>query len=59
MNALPGYGQFALNSARQVVLAQNPNGVTVEVTVRQRVIDVRASDVTIRGLVVRHSMAVS
>ena len=51
----PGKGQFSVNAARQIVLADNPAGHLVEVTTRQYWIVGRAAGVTVRGLTMRHA----
>jgi nitrous oxidase accessory protein NosD len=53
--ASPRPGQFAVDEARLVVLADDPTGRTVEVTVRTNWVRVRADDVTIRGFTMRHA----
>ena len=50
----PQAGTFALDAARHVVLGADPAGHVVEVTTRRSWIAVRASDVTLSGLVLRH-----
>ncbi len=54
--ALPGAGEFALTAARTVVLAGNPEGHTVEVTVRPTWARVEANDVTITGFTMTHAL---
>lgn len=51
--ANPVSGQFAIDSAREVVLANDPGGHTVEVTTRQAWIVGGADDVTIEGFTMR------
>ena len=51
----PGAGQFAIDSDRRVVLADDPTGRLVEVTVRERWLTVDAPDVTIEDLVMSHA----
>ena len=46
-------GQFAVDAARNVVLASDPSGHLVEVTTRQRWFDVQADHVTLQGLTMR------
>jgi nitrous oxidase accessory protein NosD len=46
----PVTGQFAVDPERKVVLADDPKGHLVEVTVRERWVTVDAPDVTIEGL---------
>ncbi|MGH2533363.1 MAG: right-handed parallel beta-helix repeat-containing protein [Thermomicrobiales bacterium] len=53
--ANPTSGQFAVDSARRVVLADEPTGQVVEVTTRERWIIGAAGDVTIRGFRMRHA----
>jgi hypothetical protein len=45
----PGHGQFTLDNARHVVLADNPSGRTVEVTTRTSWVIGRADGVTLDG----------
>jgi Right handed beta helix region len=54
-NSTPAPGQFALDSARHVVLADDPTGRTVEVTVRTRWLRIASNGVTVRGFVMRHA----
>ena len=51
----PRSGQFALDSARSVILADDPRSHTVEVTVRTRWIVTGADNVTIDGFTMRHA----
>jgi len=51
----PAPGQFALDGARNVLLADDPTGKTVEVTVRQRWVLMQADNVTVRGFTMKHS----
>ncbi len=51
----PNSGQFALDSGRHVVLADNPTGRLVEVTTRVRWITGQASNVTIQGFLMQHA----
>jgi Right handed beta helix region len=51
----PNPGQFSLDAGRRVVLADDPTGRTVEVTVRARWIGVFADGVTIEGFTMRHA----
>ena len=51
--ANPQPGQFAVDAARNVVLASDPSGHLVEVTTRQRWFDVQADHVTLQGLTMR------
>ena len=51
----PASGQFAIDSARRVVLADNPAGHVVEVTARPYWLNARASGVTIRGFTMKHA----
>lgn len=53
----PGAGQFALTSARYVVLGDDPAGSTVEVTTRPRWVTVTGSDVVIQGITMTHAAA--
>jgi parallel beta-helix repeat protein len=52
-NTTPASGQFALSSNRQVILADNPSGHTVEVTTRQRWILAGSDGVTIQGFTMK------
>jgi len=54
-NTTPALGQFALDSARHVVLADDPTGRTVEVTVRTRWLRTASNGVSVRGFVMRHA----
>ena len=51
----PRAGQFAVAPNRRVVLADNPAGHLVEVTVRERWLTVDAPDVTVEDLTMRHA----
>ncbi len=51
----PKAGQFALDGSRNVVLADDPTGHMVEVTTRQKWVDVRSDHVTLQGLTMRHA----
>lgn len=51
----PGAGQFALDSARHVVLHDDPNGHTVEVATRERWVDTESDNVTIQGMTFWHA----
>lgn len=53
--ASPGAGQFKLDGSRRVVLGSSPAGRTVEVTVRRSWLTIKADDVTISGLTMRHA----
>jgi len=53
--ARPDSGQFALDGRRRVVLADDPTGHSVEVTVRPRWFDVQSDGVTIEGFTMRHA----
>jgi parallel beta-helix repeat protein len=52
----PGPGQFAMDSARHVVLGSSPSGHAVEVSTRALWMLVRASDVTVNGFRMKHSV---
>jgi Right handed beta helix region/Carbohydrate binding module (family 6) len=54
-NTTPGVGQFSLDAQRHIVLAQDPAGRTIEVTVRTRWVDVQADGVSIQGFSMRHA----
>lgn len=51
----PTTGQFAIDQDRRVLLADDPTGRLVEVTVRERWLTVEAADVTIDGLAMHHA----
>jgi parallel beta-helix repeat protein len=51
----PGPGQFAVDGARRVLLADDPTGRTVEVTVRPYWVVGRAAGVTVRGFTMKHA----
>ena len=51
----PAAGQFALDAGRRVLLADDPAGRLVEVSVRRTWLTVTASDVTIAGFTMRHA----
>jgi parallel beta-helix repeat protein len=51
----PTAGQFALDSQRYVLLADNPAGHTVEVTTRARWVVTASDHVTIQGLTMRYA----
>jgi len=51
----PQSGQFAVDSERNVVLADDPSGHTVEVSVRRQWVAARADNVSIRGFTMRHA----
>jgi nitrous oxidase accessory protein NosD len=51
----PAAGQFSIDPGRRVMLADDPTGHLVEVTVRERWLTVDAPDVTIEGFVMRHA----
>ncbi|MDQ6672250.1 MAG: right-handed parallel beta-helix repeat-containing protein [Chloroflexota bacterium] len=51
----PGAAQFALDSARHVILAVNPVGHTVEVTTRKAWAITQADNVTITNFTFRHA----
>jgi hypothetical protein len=51
----PQSGQFALNANRQVILADDPTGHTVEVTTRTRWVQGASGDVTIEGFTMKHA----
>ncbi len=51
----PRPGQFSIDGDRRVRLADDPAGRTVEVTVRERWLTVRAADVTIDGFTMRQA----
>jgi hypothetical protein len=55
VGATPTSGQFSLTSARQVILADNPAGHTVEVSTRRSWIDTEADNVTIQNMTMRHA----
>lgn len=51
----PAGGQFAVDAERNVVLADDPTGHTVEVTTRREWIVGRSDEVTIRGFTMKHA----
>jgi nitrous oxidase accessory protein NosD len=51
----PQSGQFALNANRQVILADDPMGHTVEVSTRARWVQGASGDVTIEGFTMKHA----
>ena len=51
----PTEGEFAVDASHKVVLADDPEGHTVEVTTRQQWMTGGADDVTIRGFTMRHA----
>jgi nitrous oxidase accessory protein NosD len=51
----PAAGQFSIDADRRVLLADDPTGRRVEVTVRERWLTVEAADVTVEGLTMRHA----
>jgi parallel beta-helix repeat protein len=53
--SLPGATQFALDSARHIVLHDDPTGHTVEVTTRERWVDTQSDNVTIQGFAFWHA----
>ena len=52
---MPVSGQFSLNDARNIVIADDPTDAMVEVTTRTRWIDVAANGVSITGFVMKHA----
>lgn len=53
--ANPAPGQFAIDSSRRVVLANDPTGHVVEVTTRTEWVRAGAAGVTIRGFIMKHA----
>ncbi len=51
----PASGQFAVDGGRHVIIADNPLGHLVEVTIRTRWITGQADNVTIQGFTMRHA----
>ncbi len=51
----PIFGQFAVNSNRQILLADNPTGHVVEVTTRRHWISTQSDNVTIQGFIFKHA----
>lgn len=51
----PVPGQFAVDTSRRVILADDPTGHVVEVTTRQRWVVGQADDVTVEGFTMRHA----
>jgi hypothetical protein len=54
-NSIPGTGQFSMNSSRHVVIADDPTGKTVEVTMRRHWIQVTAPNVVIKNFTMKHA----
>src|SRR5262249_13582035 len=52
---VPSAGLFSLDSARHVVLSEDPNGHTIEVTTRERLVDTQSDNVTIQGMTFWHA----
>lgn len=55
VGANPRAGQFNLSADRHVILGQDPAGHLVEVSTRDRWIQVSASGTTVRGITFRHA----
>ena len=55
VSSSPAAGQFALDSARHVVLGADPTGHTVEVTVRDKWLLPTSDSVTVSGFVFKHA----
>lgn len=53
----PESGEFTVNAEREVVIADDPAGQLLEVTVRDSWIIARSDDVTIEGFTMRHAAA--
>ncbi len=53
--SVPGPGQFALDSARHVVLHDDPTSHVVEVTTREGWVDTESDNVTIQGMTFWHA----
>jgi nitrous oxidase accessory protein NosD len=53
--ASPHSGQFAIDSTRRVILADDPRGHMVEVTTRQYWITGKSDNVTIQGFTMKHA----
>ncbi len=51
----PAKGQFAITADRALILADPPEGHTVEVTVRTAWITIRSNSVTVRGFTMKHA----
>ncbi len=51
----PAPGQFSIDPDRRILLADDPTGRQVEVTVREHWLTVEAADVMVEGLVMRHA----
>ena len=51
----PGHGQFAIDPGRHVILAEDPSGHVVEVTVRPYWMHLSGPDVTVEGFAMRHA----
>jgi parallel beta-helix repeat protein len=54
VTGIPAAGQFSLNNARQVMLADDPTGHEIEVSMRDRWIVGGSDNVTIQGFRMRH-----
>jgi hypothetical protein len=57
VSSAPKPGEFLVDANRSVVLADDPTGRVVEVTVRRRWLETRSDGLTIEGLVLRHAAA--
>ena len=55
VEGLPAPGEFAVTSAHELVLAEDPGGATLEVTTRNAWIETASDGVTIRGFTMRHA----
>jgi parallel beta-helix repeat protein len=53
--SVPGSGEFALDSSRRIVLADEPGDAVVEVTMRERWVSIGADGVTVRGFTMKHA----
>jgi hypothetical protein len=56
VSATPGPGEFTMTGDRRVVLGQDPVGRIVEVSVRERWLQVSSSDVSVVSMVFRHAI---
>ncbi len=55
VSSSPKPGEFMVDNGRTMYLADDPTGHTVEVSVRERWVEIASSDVTIRGFTMKHA----
>ena len=55
LSGTPSPGEFAVDAQRHVILGDNPEGHTVEVTTRQAWIVARSDDVTVENFTMKHA----